>query len=355
MALYTVSPPSILNRNPIQKAVDGAGSGDVILVEEGLYSEQISLDCGKENIRLVAKGENVILDGKKLGNNATAFLLNDVRGVEIRGFLIQNYALGVVVNLGGFNRIIRNKLTKLTANGIQIEESEGNLIWRNEVNQAEDKGMSMYSSDSNWITKNYFHQNSYGVFLSLSSHNALIGNKVLNNKVDGISTADCFQRFGRNNFIFQNEITGNQGNGVISSFNGVLVDNGIINNGENGITLGLGESVATGNQIQNNRGNGVEILSHFSQVNIIQDNLILINAGQGVDLKGPTENNLVINNRISANLGNGMDLDIEADNNKIIGNYVLGNREQDIIDQGKNNSFVGNIYKKYETKDQEES
>ena len=354
MALHTVAPPSILNRNPIQKALDGASSGDVILVEEGLYSEQISIGCDKGNIRLVAKGENVVLDGKKLGNNSTAFLLNAVKGVEIRGFLIQNYSLGIAVKSGGFNRIARNKLINLITNGIQLEESEGNLVWRNEVTGAQDTGLSICSSNSNWITKNYFHQNNYGVFLSLSSHNALINNKLLNNKVDGISTTDCLKRFGRNNFIFENQITGNQGNGVVSSFNGVLVDNGIANNGENGITLSLGESVAAGNQIQNNRGKGVEILSHLSQVNIIQDNLILVNGNGGINLNGPTENNLIINNRITANLGNGINLDSQADNNKIIQNYVLGNKGEDIIDEGENNLFVDNIYRKYEKENQEE-
>lgn len=355
MALYTVGPPSILNRNPIQKAIDEAMAGDVILVEEGLYSEQVTIGCDKGNIRLVAKGEGVVLDGKKLGSNSTAFLLNDVRGVEIRGFLIQNYSLGIVVKLGGFNRITRNKLMDLDTNGIEVEASEGNLLWRNEVTRAQDTGISMCSSNSNWITKNYLHENTNGMFLSLSSHNALIGNKLINNRVDGISTTDCLKRFGRNNFIFENKITGNHGTGVISTFSGVLVDNDIINNGENGITLSLGESVAAGNQIQNNREKGVEILSHLSQVNIIEDNLILVNGNGGINLNGPTENNLIINNRITANQGHGINLASEADNNKIIQNYVLGNKEQDIIDQGENNFFVENICKKSEKGNPEES
>lgn len=76
----------------IQAAVDAAGSGDVVLVHDGVYNETVTISgaVNKHFIRVVARNPHrAILDSDN--TLANAFILDEVNGVEINGFVIRNY------------------------------------------------------------------------------------------------------------------------------------------------------------------------------------------------------------------------------------------------------------------------
>ena len=133
-------------------ASESVNEGDVLQLEEGIYFQSVIIP--KNNIRIIAKGPKVILDGKS--TLITAFILSNVTGVIIDGTNIRYYrANGIEIDSGSGNRIIKNTINNTFNFGISILDSSNNLIWKNEVSKCSD-GIRLSSASTTTMVEIMF-------------------------------------------------------------------------------------------------------------------------------------------------------------------------------------------------------
>ncbi len=294
----------------IQEAVNAANPGDVILVEEGTYPEQVIIT--KSNIRLVARCRNAVLDGNSLLD--FGFLLNNVSGVQVRDFIIQNYDLaGVYLNGGQANRVIQNNIINNDLAGIILNNSCRNMIAENNVSQ-NDLGILATEANHNWFVRNCACQNAQsGIFLGFgatgSNDNALINNYASNNESIGILA------LGYNNLLLQNQVTRNQV-GILLEDNNNLIQGNIVKRNERGAVVAVNSEnlYLANNVIRQNCGTGIELVNN--QFGIIEENKIIRNQDFAIKGSVASVSNTIIRNRIRFNSPGNIDL-INPDNNVI--------------------------------------
>jgi hypothetical protein len=120
IAATTVTAPGIANAQgeirhvprdypTIQSAVDSASAGDTIMVDAGVYRENVVVS--QSNVRLVGAGANVVLDGDTLigiGIYAKGASAAPVTGVEVSNFEVRNFERGIVVQFAANASVTHN-------------------------------------------------------------------------------------------------------------------------------------------------------------------------------------------------------------------------------------------------------
>ncbi|HEY3367366.1 MAG TPA: right-handed parallel beta-helix repeat-containing protein [Symbiobacteriaceae bacterium] len=244
----------------ITAAVAAAAQGDVILVADGVYNEVVVVIGPEKNfIRIVADGEDAILDGQ--GTLASAFLLAGTTGVEIKGFWVQRYdGPGIFVAGGEANRIIGNTFDP-----------------------------------------------------DMDRDNAIIGNRLFGNRGLGIFG------IGVNTLILDNRSAFSEAEGIRTAANAVALGNVSDQNGEDGILMFNTNAAVLDNDLSNNRLFGIAVLGSF---HLIEQNVATNNAYAGIGLlirRTAATNNSVIRNRMAGNTP--VDLLVEnPDNNNLVQN-----------------------------------
>ncbi len=229
----------------IQEAVNMVSFNGSVLVANGLYAENISI-----NKLIHIKGEDkdsTIIDGGGSGN----VIVLSADFIVIEGFTIQN---------SGDNN-----------NGIRINYSDNNHILGNIIRNNGNNGIAIIFSTSNTIEENLIHDqnNNAGIYLSNSDDNSIIKNEITNNRLGmGVGSSE-------NNIISQNNISNNGYFGGIyheTSSNNTYSSNIISNNEKNGIRIQNNSSSNTiiRNKIFGNGEYGVKIIA--SNSNMINHN-----------------------------------------------------------------------------------
>ncbi|HEY3367365.1 MAG TPA: right-handed parallel beta-helix repeat-containing protein [Symbiobacteriaceae bacterium] len=218
----------------ITAAVAAAAQGDVILVADGVYSEVVVVVGPEKNfIRIVAAGEDAILDGQS--TLAGAFLLAGTTGVEIKGFTMQRYVgPGIMVGGGEANRIVGNQVIGNASAGISLSDTRGNLVYGNQLQNNGSSGVRLVGgSTSNWVVKNHLNTNGGDGVLILfvepgvnNANNAIVGNVILQNGARGIST------FGANTLILDNRVADTPSTSILARSHAVILGNRIDHNVE---------------------------------------------------------------------------------------------------------------------------
>ncbi len=256
------------NFKSIQDAVNASGEGDTIVVQSGVYLENVLVD---HRVTLQGLGDPVI-DARgngtpiKLGNSGIiieGFTLIDSGGsdpgVDITGSVfdfrpisnttiqrnvITNNSVGVSVSDSEYNVIKDNIIKNNKQRGIDLTGAGKNAIINNTVERNR-KGISLTASNDNEIRNNSIQGNDEeGILLSnrylsevgpsgFSDHNALLGNEIQNNKY-GISL-----NYAENNIIYHNKLINNRC-GILSksSENNSILDNAFTDNYENISSVG---------------------------------------------------------------------------------------------------------------------
>jgi parallel beta-helix repeat protein len=166
----------------IQEAINNAGSGCTIFVENGTYAENVVVN---KTVALI--GEDVdltIIDGKGSEGTGTVIYIN-VSDVSIHDFTIRNsgtdqYDSGIYVDHSIGCNISDNKILS-TNNGVSLYFASDNLISSNIISSNYYSGVVLGSSSNNVIACNTLSSNLDGVYLYLSGDNMVSDNVVYSN------------------------------------------------------------------------------------------------------------------------------------------------------------------------------
>ena len=195
----------------INEAVGHASAGDTVIVQNGIYRENVLID---KSISLLGEdAKNTIIIGTGGGNHGLAGITISADNVKVSGFTIES---------------LNYTSSNLYATGINIQ------------------------GDHSTITENIIQNNYLGIFCSIQSYSEITGNKISHNFKDGM-------RFygGSLNNISDNNISGNAGSGIaIAGYSNTILRNTLENN-LRGIGLGSTYSVLSGNTIKSNSESGI--------------------------------------------------------------------------------------------------
>lgn len=311
---------AVINVTPLMDitaliASDDVNEGDVLLLEDGIYFQTVNIN--KSNIRIAAKGTEVIFDGK--GTLLTAFRLSDVVGVAIEGIKIRQYRDdSIIIQSGSGNRIINNTFNNMLSDGIVLIGSSNNLIWKNEICYCSDGIKLTSGSTNNWIIENIVKEgfvDAFEVQSSTDTNNAFISNIAIRNRISG------FTIIGGNN---------------------LLLDNVSINNSP-GIWFFEGNnSLAIGNKIKGTKATAFLVSNDYRNC-FIGENYIVCNDREGIIDNG--DFGMFQNNEISYNWDIGITLNTFSVGNLVMDNKMVCNIQKNINYNGTGNNLINNIDK----------
>ncbi|RLC63844.1 MAG: hypothetical protein DRI01_04480 [Chloroflexi bacterium] len=226
----------------IQAAVDAADPGDIIIVRDETYTENINVNKDYLTIRSENGPEKTIVQAANIGDSVFKILADFV---TINGFTIKggNYGIlfDVIVTIYGEHRIADHSTIS------------NNIITKNST------GIYSYGTCRN--PKGWF------CIMDYSTSNLVVKNDIVANNNGGIPfTAHEGSRLGpnkgkSNNVIENNNILDNSGPGIeLQGAYNKLLNNNISNNNSGVYLYGWstgGGNIITGNTISNNRGYGL--------------------------------------------------------------------------------------------------
>jgi parallel beta-helix repeat protein len=224
----------------IQEALEMVAEGGTVRVGPGIYGERVYV---RKRVTLV--GDRAILDGLAGTERGIDFGVRiEVSDVEFRGFTIQNWERGLVLD-----RVVNCRVTN---NEIRRNYSKDPPPISAGVTKSD--GIVLDQSHQNEIAGNYVHDNgTLGLYIrNASARNRIHGNRLVDNgwqqESSGRFGAGLLSQGGNNdeNEIADNEISGN--------------DWGLRNSGADN------RQVIRNNRIHNNRRAGLFILAPHNRI-----------------------------------------------------------------------------------------
>jgi parallel beta-helix repeat protein len=321
----------------IQTGIDASSDGDTVLVQPGIYVENINFNG--HNIVLgslfLTTGDTshistTIIDGDSAGSVVTLSYGNDTTTVVI-GFTIQNGSGscggGIVFSRGTIrNNIIEGNYAATYGGGIHCEGPSGAIICYNVISNnftsGSGGGICFYSSGGGTVKGNIIVGNSSSYNGGGINHISgglvdVIGNQIIGNNTGGVGGG--IYSGDASTTITSNTISGNysigNGGGIYCIGADVIRYNTISGNSSNGtgggICLSSGLPAIENNSIiQNISGNGGGVAAYASSAPIIRNNLLCnntaSNAGGGFYCSS-TNSPISVNTIFwanSANIGN---------------------------------------------------
>jgi parallel beta-helix repeat protein len=226
----------------IQDAVTAAKAGDTIIVKDGTYTENITVDksltiesengADKAIVQAAVTNadvfkvtaENVTIDGFTV-SGATS---TGKSGISVSGSctVINNLTSGNSqgISIMGSNNTVSNNTCTLSGRyGIYLFNATGNTVNDNVIsNNTESSGYALYladNADNNLVSGNISDSNTYGIRVKAADSNTIINNTFSNNTTGiEIATKPVGNVFYLNNFI-NNGTQANEGyNGNTENF-----------------------------------------------------------------------------------------------------------------------------------------
>ncbi|WP_048063273.1 right-handed parallel beta-helix repeat-containing protein [Methanococcoides burtonii] len=287
--------------NSIQNAVDNASIGDLIVIQSGIYSENVLI--------------NKPLTLKTVDNNSLSTIIQSTNS--------SNHIFHII---SSNTSIIGFKLTAKAENrplsGIYIDDVDHCLIQNNTISNVED-GILLSSSHENEIEGNsLFSNNLHGISISNSNNNTISENKLFSNRYGIIVQSSSY------NTISNNNASANENYGIaLFNANGSAVKENIATKNKYGICL----TSAFDNKVENNN----VVTNIFSgailwksEDNTLENNNLSFNRDSGLSFVTQNRNNEILNNEISYNNRYGIFLNSNEGN--IIKNNTLINNEKGI-------------------------
>jgi parallel beta-helix repeat protein len=328
----------------IQAAIDASTPDDTILVNSGIYRENVNVtkklilhgvDKGAGMPVVDAKGngsaitlsaDEIILEGFVVTNSSGYFnagikVLSNNNAIKNNSAF--NNELGGIYFLGSCNNNISGNIASNSENGIILEYSSNNNITSSSANNNEFAGIGIVESYNNTISSNNVYDNGYGIYIFYSGNNTISGNSNSNNEFIGIALSDC-----SNNIISGNSNNNNEVIGILLSdcCNNTISGNCDSNNEWSGIYLSSSDNnTISGNNATHN-GDGIYIF--YSDNNSISSNICSNNEWGGI-LLWHSNNNDFTGNNICSNKDEGIGLSHSSNNSIYLNNFINNNPNAD--------------------------
>ncbi|MBN2251173.1 MAG: peptidoglycan DD-metalloendopeptidase family protein [Candidatus Altiarchaeota archaeon] len=314
----------------IQEAVDAANPGDMIIVKDGTYTENVDV-----NKSLTIRSENgaektivQVADSNEPVFNVTA------NYVTISGFTVsEEGAIWGIALSGDYCNISNNNYLYLIG-GIRLENSNYNDISNNNCSGNDVVGIELLNSSNNNIVGNNASNNGglVGINLLYSSNNNIIGNNASYNR-DGIGLHDG----SNNNNLIDNNANYNSWFGITlrESSNNNIIGNKVSYNSACDISLVSSSSnTITGNNADHIFLDGRDIWSTSDKNEIYFNNFesgLVWNATNNIWNSPELITYTYNGNTYTNHLGNYWDdySDVDADGDGIWDNPYIIDGEQD--------------------------
>ena len=306
----------------IQQAVNNARAGDVIIVHNGTFNENVDVDVSHLTIRSENGSSNCSVRASADDHvfEVTADYVN-ISGFTVTGVTIDSWYVGIYIgNQAEHCNISCNNVSE-NSRGIYLDNSKNNTLMDNYCSKNM-YGIRLDRSSGNILTGNDCSRNRYGISLFSSSDNMLAGNIVNMNDYDGIELSSSSNDTLKGNDCSENS----NGINLRTSSGNMLAGNGCSDN-DRGINLqGSSENALTGNVADSNNWCGIELYS--SNGNMLTGNDCSEN-DRGIELSSSSENTLTGN---------------IANSNNWCGVYLDGSSENTLTKNTANSNSVHGIY-----------
>ncbi len=378
----------------IQRAVNIASPGDTIIVGDGTYVENVTVN--KENLMILSENGATKTVMQTPGPYKSVFEVT-VNNVTISGFTVKNTiefhpedprisyiripVAGILLSQVN-NCDISNNIAENNSNGIYLYLSSNNTL-RNNIVKNNGNGILLERSDNSALENNTVENNSIGIWLVYSNNNALRNNIFVN---DGLWVSESYGNFVENNTVNGKPLVylENESDSMIASAGQVVLvgcdnitvkgldlsntsigvellgtdDSEIINNNVSSNLYGIYLYNSSNNTLKNNtaennqygvwlyawpgeldnntlenntvENNDVGICVHNSSNNTLKNNVVENNM-RGIYLLSGSSNNTFENNNILRNI-NGIYLDFSF-NNVAYFNNIVWNSEYGVFNE----------------------
>lgn len=190
------------NYKTIQDAVNNAAIGDNIIVNEGIYRENIVIT--KPVTIKSRKGQDFTTVSAAVSSEPV-FKVSNVDNFEITGFTATgSNKSGIYINHSNHGTLSDNK-TEKNGNGIALYDSSNNRLIGNSAVSNQSYGIYIEASHRNALEQNIASLNrDNGIFLSSSNYNQVTGNNAINNTWNGILLWDSSYNTISENKVWRN-------------------------------------------------------------------------------------------------------------------------------------------------------
>ncbi len=284
---------------------------------------------------------NIVLPGASEGvllfeTQATTLIDNEIEGT-----------IGDGIGVDGTNStsvddsLQRNAVVNPGLNGIDLVEANGVVVEGNSLSGSKSAGLNIQQSYNVNALNNLVFANTIGAHIVNSAFNAVQQNTVEFNRFEGIDVVG-----DQGDVITANTVSGNTTSGVGSAivldgvFGGETVENtSVLQNHSHGIEVfGISTGVrVSGNTVENNGGDGIGL--NGTSHSLVAGNLASGNA-VGIHLVGASFN-LILENNVSKNRGDGILIDPTSQGNVVQGNVEFGNVGFDAEDDSTGTGTAG--------------
>jgi parallel beta-helix repeat protein len=347
------------NFTKIQEAINASEIGDVIVVQNGTYPENLVVDRS-----VVLKGEeNPVVKGSGLSDPLVTITSEKVtlEGITFTGSLNDSSDFGAVLVLADGCKILNNTISGSSGHGLCLRDSRdhiisGNLIQdslkvgirldganfsrltANEIYRNKESGIFMENSQQNWVSDNGVWRNGAdGIVIFTSLRTELTSNAIHNNSENGVYLSEA-----NNSALMGNRIRDNDGSGIYldMSLGTFIVMNTIERCTEMGIHADLSDNnVILRNTVNNNDLDGIGL--HSSNFNTISENVVQKNRDNGISLRQNSYWCQITLNEIFGNKRYGLIFD-ESSSNFAQGNEIRNNSDGITMRYSSDNSLIEN-------------
>jgi len=328
IGLAQCSTINVSQNSSIQAQLDSASPGDVILVGNGTFYENLII-----NKSIILRSINgAVIDG--LGNGSTIKLAAD--GVILEGLKIKNSSregIDIISN----NNTLKNNTVDDCQIGIVVSDSKGNMIEANTIRNNEDCGVVLQNSSNTFLSYNYISNNAGdGLEINDGLDNLIKGNNVSDNGGDGIYIKNSKADNISENMLLNNS----KGIYLYEATESAITSNSIENSREYGTKIyNLLNGSFNSNFLHNNLKTGTYISN--SQFNMIKGNNASNNGDDGIYIE-KSDNNMILENQAYNNKNVGIYLR-KLENSIIKGNKALNNTIGLAFYDASNNSILENF------------